>query len=272
MLPKGWAAKAQKALDSVRKATTPKDRADALTAAAPVWHAAKRALASLSLDKCWYCQTAQIRSDDNVDHYRPKGRVAESPTHEGYWWLAFDIINFRYSCTLCNSHRKDVDAGTTGGKQDHFPLFDESKRAGTEGISHAAERPLLLDPTVLTDPILLWFEPDGRVVEAQDKAVAPDLHRRAEVSIELYHLNHTRLKTARRDLCQEIADLIDEGDQHYLDHLALVEAGRRGFASVIKRLRKKLDRKSDHTATAMAMILANRDAKHSWLDVVLSTL
>jgi uncharacterized protein (TIGR02646 family) len=269
LLPKNWAEKAKKALAKVRAATTQVDRAEALRLGAPVWHALKEILAGLSDDKCWYCETQQIRSDNNVDHFRPKGAVAEATGHEGYWWLAFEVINFRYSCTFCNSHRKDLIADRGGGKQDHFPLFNETQRAYQENDPISTERPKLLDPTTEADPELLWFEPDGRVVEFADPTTESDNHERAKISIELYHLNESKLKTKRRALCNEIVRLIQEGEQHFRDYLAGNPAGARGYKSVLIRLKDRLDPKSEYMATAEAMILANIDAKHKWLRAVL---
>src|SRR5262249_34460798 len=157
-------------------------------------------------------------------------------------------------------------------KQDHFPIFDEKKRAKKEADSYHNERPLLLDPTVELDTTMLWFEPDGRVVEAHDKMTSPDLHKRARVSILLYHLNESRLKIKRRDLCREIMDLMEEGDNHYRDHITGNPAGERGFASVIRRIRERLRPKAEYTASAMAMVVANCDVNHPWLRAVLSGL
>lgn len=268
-LPNRWAEKAKAALDKVRSASNPQERVEALRLGAPVWHALKEALASLSEDKCWYCEAEQARSDNNVDHFRPKGEVAEAKAHEGYWWLAFSLDNFRYSCTFCNSHRKDRETKSSGGKQDHFPLFDETKRAYKENDLISLERPLLLDPTTEADCGLLWFEPDGRVVENADKTSAPDHHERARVSIILYHLNESKLVKKRKDLCNEIVRLIQEGDQHYREYLAGNPAGAVGYESVLRRLRQRLRPKAEYTATAMAMVLANIDAKNRWLRAAL---
>jgi hypothetical protein len=50
-LPPKWVEKAKAALEKVRNATTPQERAEALRLGASVWHALKAALASLSEDK-----------------------------------------------------------------------------------------------------------------------------------------------------------------------------------------------------------------------------
>ena len=36
------------------------------------------ALGKLFFDKCGYCEYKLARTDLNIDHYRPKGRVAEA--------------------------------------------------------------------------------------------------------------------------------------------------------------------------------------------------
>src|SRR5882724_5509637 len=106
-----------------------KARHQAINKKSSVWRAAEEALRLASYNKCWYCESLQERSDKPVDHFRPKNNVIEAKGHPGYWWLAFDWKNYRYSCTYCNSKRRDVDGGTEGGKQDHFPILPPPQHA-----------------------------------------------------------------------------------------------------------------------------------------------
>jgi hypothetical protein len=128
-----------------------------------------------------------VRSDNAVDHYRPKSRVAECPKHPGYWWLAFDWTNYRFSCTFCNSLRRDDQTESLGGKKDRFPLRDESRRAFGPDDTLDDEEPVLLDPTWFGDPPILWFDEDGRATENPSVASEGSFpHARATVSIEAY--------------------------------------------------------------------------------------
>jgi len=112
-----WIKAANNAASAVRKAK-PEDRSKVINDHSHVWGLFKGALRTLSHGKCWYCEAIDARSDNAVDHYRPKGNVrGATPRHEGYWWLAFEWSNYRFSCTYCNSIRKS--AGKTGGKQDY---------------------------------------------------------------------------------------------------------------------------------------------------------
>src|SRR5207248_877805 len=101
--------------------------------------------------------------DKHVDHFRPKNSLSkeDSPNHPGYWWLAFCLANYRYSCTFCNSRRTDSASGSAGGKGDRFPIRDEAKRCQSQTDPLIREEPALLDPTVPGDPLLLWFDQDG---------------------------------------------------------------------------------------------------------------
>ena len=148
MMPTGWNQRAQTAQQAIAKGEDPNDHSS-------VWRELKPGLATLLHYKCWYCESPVDRSDNAVDHFRPKNRVRDTDRlHTGYRWLAFDKGNFRYACTYCNSRRKDVEGGTTGGKADHFPLIDEFQRVYAVGPVDQ-EQPLLLDPCKLFEWRLL---------------------------------------------------------------------------------------------------------------------
>ncbi len=268
-LPEGWVERAQQALEEIR-AAEPANRAQLLQQKAELWRELKEILASVSHDKCWYCESLEVRSDNAVDHFRPKGRVEEADHHEGYWWLAFDFRNYRYSCTFCNSRRKDRKTSEAGGKHDHFPLMDESKRSYAEGDDCSFEQPALLDPVSSTDPTLLWFEPDGRAVERYGEDQNQVFNKRAQTSIELYHLNETKVKTKRRDLHSKLLRLIKQTDIQFrsvnVDNNAAVQA----LEAALRTIGEIIHPKAEHSAAARAMLIAYR-AEHPWIEPILAT-
>lgn len=168
---------------------------------AHVWqdHNLKQVFMGASFGKCWYCEARVAqRADNAIDHFRPKNRVAEDKTHHGYWWLACKWRNYRFACTFCNSARCTPD--TTGGKQDHFPLWNEQKRVHLRSDSLAAEQPLLLDPTSAADMNFLTFDRTGKPVPRFSKEEHLYNHTRAAFSIRYYHLDRSELNNNRRDL------------------------------------------------------------------------
>jgi uncharacterized protein (TIGR02646 family) len=183
-----------------------KARAKAISAKSAVWSHAGAYVGKVMQNKCWYCETRETRSDMPVDHFRPKNSVSETQgEHTGYWWLAFQWRNFRYSCTFCNSRRKSESS--EGGKQDLFPLLDPESRAWTPQDPISNESPLLLDPCNPEDPNLLCFDEQGRAV-ANPGLIGEEL-RRVNESIKIYHLNHDNVKKSRRLIAIKIRNQME---------------------------------------------------------------
>ena len=95
----------------------------------------RMALERLFHDKCAYCEWQLTGGADwDIEHFRPKGRVAEREDHPGYYWLAYTWWNLYPSCAHCNQKRKDKARWAdpvelpAAGKLDQFPLHDESTR------------------------------------------------------------------------------------------------------------------------------------------------
>lgn len=264
-LPPGWSEEARRALDKVRCAP-PDQRADVIAKNSKVWRKLKARLKKLSNGKCWYCEEKTAHGD--VDHRRPKNKVDEAPAHGGYWWKAFDLDNFRYSCPLCNRPNKEEvleedafedeeeldasdedeenteyadseevctpDDSSTGGKGCHFPLWDESKRAYNEAPASALlkEEPLLLDPTVATDTFLLDFDDEGIARPTYKQTRDAKKYQRAFESIKIYHLNRASLKTRREvDACNKVKQWYVEAENNLLLEAAAIEANEDSSAA-----------------------------------------
>lgn len=125
--------------------------------------------------KCAYCESIYApTSDGDIEHFRPKGSVDEkNPKTPGYYWLANDWNNLLLSCQHCNQNRIHVlENGDelSGGKQDQFPLSDESKRVTTHAATaaeFAAEEAvrLLINPCKENPEDHLQYEDTEAVVQ-----------------------------------------------------------------------------------------------------------
>jgi len=228
-----------------------------------IWSDIKSYLAKLSFDKCWYCECRQIRSDNAVDHFRPKGRVANTePKHTGYTWLAFDYKNYRYACTYCNSKRKNINTDETEGKGDEFPLIDESKRAYKESDNIKLEKPILLDPCNINDVRLLDFTFDGRPCPKNN---LDDIRKkRVEQSIKLYHLDNPKLNNKRNDLALEINEKISEIN-NFLEENPNIDPSE----SLQKDLQKFMNPESELSVFSRRFISGYREFE--WIDDLLYT-
>jgi hypothetical protein len=257
--PTGWLARAQVAAQAVVNGANPNDFGD-------VWRDLKDGLANLLHDKCWYCESSVDRSDNAVDHFRPKNRVSDAAApHAGYGWLAFDESNFRYACTFCNSRRKDQEGGTAGGKADRFPLINEANRVYAVGPV-AAEQPLLLDPCELADWRLLGCHQENGQPCAT--SIDPVNKRRAEVSIEIYHLDYE--PTCKRRHAAAVQLLADVDEAKRLFELATQDPTREPeFKTVAGRLRRAVDRESPYSGDMHFLLRGQRSDKHFWIQELL---
>ncbi|MCP4351471.1 MAG: hypothetical protein GY795_38895 [Desulfobacterales bacterium] len=209
----------------------------------------RTALEKLFHEKCAYCETKiTAGSDWDVEHFRPKGSVAENSSHPGYYWLTYEWTNLYLSCPHCNQRRKDKprwnDPTTAGvkGKGDQFPLESEETRA----ISHLndinLEKPLLLDPCTDRPEDHLSFDVMGQISDVNDS-------RKGITSINVFHLARRRLHDARREIVNETVVFL-KLIQKYEDE------DNMEFAQQIKELLEQflLADNCEYAATARAVV------------------
>lgn len=187
----------------------------------------RAALERLFYDKCAYCETVYAASAPvDIEHYRPKGAVAEAPEHEGYWWIAMGWDNLLPSCIDCNRQRGQVlvepssslailAAATKpvisqAGKKDSFPLAATGTRALDEEGDLSEEQALLLDPCRDDPATCLMFSfdpahPAGLIVPTGEL----DQQVRGAVSIQIYGLNRLKLVQDRTRLLRRLEFLGD---------------------------------------------------------------
>lgn len=239
-----------------------------------IWKKLNPILSDISCHKCWYCETNETRSDTAVDHFRPKSAVKECPEHDGYWWMAFDWKNYRYSCQFCNEKRKDQDTGVTGGKGTCFPLVTPETRIFAPGDPEIEdptykEDPVLLDPCNEGDVLCLAFEEDGTAQPRWKEETFPISYRRAKDSILLYNLNKQELKERRqRMICLRIKDLIIRGDKYFYRMQCNDPSARESFSEIIQELNLMVSRQAEYSAAAFSIISLYRD--HPWVEAYVS--
>ena len=188
------------------------ERKDFIDAHESECSALRDALWAVGHAKCWYSEASLQQCEGQVEHYRPKKRL-HGARHEGYWWKTFDWKNLRLAHPTVNRRKTDYLTGKRVGKGSYFPLRDEARRAQNR-TEEATEEPVLLDPVIPVDARLITFSeesgaPRPRYSKEQDKW----LHRRAEESIEYYHLDEASWNAKRADLMSEVKVLCNQLEQ-----------------------------------------------------------
>jgi len=194
--------------------------------------AVKYALEKLFFGKCAYCESRYAnQAPVDVEHYRPKGRIAGVTNHPGYWWLAMVWDNLLPSCIDCNRRRwqdlpkfpeslaqllaaRGMQGGRISlGKQDMFPIAGAAR--ATAEFPGTDEQPDLINPCVDDPEDDLVFhidrgDPLGLVLPTFKNNVPS---RRGLTSIHVYGLNRLGLVQERTRVLRKLdflSRLIDE--------------------------------------------------------------
>lgn len=172
-------------------------------------------------NKCWYSEVELAGADPNIDHFRPKGRVVEVDDNMaktghvsgGYWWLAFEPLNFRLSSQHANQRR--VDPATDGGKADFFPVKGDRTPDSTPYMK-IFEDVLPLDPCSASDVSLIWFDPDGNpCCSPKNKHPSASDQLRIKATIWLYHLDKHDTASLRAKAVENIRTKLAQADTYY---------------------------------------------------------
>uniref|UniRef100_A0A2A4Z030 TIGR02646 family protein n=1 Tax=OCS116 cluster bacterium TaxID=2030921 RepID=A0A2A4Z030_9PROT len=215
-LPDGWTDKANELTSKLIIETSSEERKKIIKANSKHWGLLKSKLAEISNGKCWYTEAKQEGTDTDVDHFRPKNSVSEgNKKNDGYWWLAFDPKNYRYSCISANRRRTDKKTEITGGKGDHFPLCNPHKRAISPAHDLDEELPELLDPCDEVDVMQITYADNGEALASHSKDKNLRQYQRAIKSINIYNLNHSDFKEARIELRNKLSKFKTDAEKNY---------------------------------------------------------
>lgn len=275
--PANWDVNSQQWEQRVQAAA---DKSEELKKIGNKWRAFKPNFDRVFGEKCWYSEVPLIGTDFDVDHFRPKGDVKVSEkryacrqkngntqNHGGYWWLAFEAKNYRYSCIEANRPRGE------GGKHDYFPLMDETTRVWTPCnlAEHANETAKLLDPCSAEDVTLLsYVQYPGAATSRYSDETHPDEHARVSESAKRYNLNSKTIKGARSEVIKKVNQALDFLSL-YVTFSDEQQYAVNGFLGQMEQnLIDACDRKSPFSAAAVAFV---RQKRHeSWLAHLLPRL
>jgi len=168
------------------------------------WPEVRLQLASVNYNKCWYTESKTDPGELDIDHFRPKGRVA-GEVHPGYYWLAYNWRNFRIARKVSNTRNRRRAADDLFGKGDHFPLLTgvRASRPGDEGL----ESPSLLDPFVFAEAEAIYYASNGEPQLSPKFRDDPVMLERFKITRQLYNLD--RFNGDRYRLITQIERYVD---------------------------------------------------------------
>ena len=223
------------------------------------WVAVRDAFEEYSDGKCWYVECSSPGADNDIDHYRPKLRLAQDPAHPGYYWLAFEWRNLRLSCQRANRLRKHPETGETGGKGDNFPLVNPDARARTPKDNLAREIPAILDPTDRDDVALVTFGRGGDVELVLARKGEPVAEAKLEASRRYLHLNWPRFLEARVKLYHQIERFVRSGEDLAPEESDGMHVVAQAFLDICQELSRWMGPQEQYSMAARAYVEMFRD-------------
>lgn len=207
-LPSDWLKESKALLDQLIAAPNRKARSAIINSNSAHWNEIRKALWTIGGEKCWYTEMVIPWKSSVIEHFRPKGKLAQE-SHDGYWWLSFNWKNFRISSHAANVRVTDAIDKKTKGKGTYFPLVGGARVSiysptAIDELSIGSEEALLLDPLKPRDVGLLTFNHDGLPVANSANCVTPKEVLRVTESIGLYCLDEGTMNAERADLWRRV--------------------------------------------------------------------
>ncbi len=183
---------------------------------AALWGELKEHLQDLFHGRCAYCEAWFLSvSFGDVEHFRPKAKVTDDPSHPGYYWLAYEPTNYLPSCMPCNQK----------AKKNRFPV--KGNRIRNPDDKPESEEPLLFNPYQDIPSDHFQYCPSrgqggveliaGMVIGKSEKG---------KISIDVFDLNREWIVRERKKSQMSIRALLKE---------ALSNENKDGLREILKR-------------------------------------
>lgn len=215
-----------------------------------LWGELKDFLSALSHEKCWYTESKNPGSYCHVDHFRPKTEAIDEIGNDigGYWWLAFDWMNYRYSGPAANVK-----------KSSYFQVIQDQAKKYGDNIKK--EQILFLDPINFSDPDHLAFNNEGMAQpKSSDKKSINYL--RAEYSIRRLNINFYKIVDSRKGFYNKATITILKIEKLLSEEAINPDYGRQqDISDLMKSLWEMCCRNAEYSAAVKYCL---RSTGHEW--------
>lgn len=239
-----WSVKAKQLTEQLFNAANKDERNKIIDDNEKFWGELKDFLLSISHNKCWYSEAKDSFNHPHVDHFRPK-KIAlgiDKKDEGGYWWLAFDWTNYRFSGGVGNVR-----------KSDKFPV--KSNKAIYPNTDIDDEIIYFLDPCEEEDVLKLTFNNDGEVIPIDTCGWD---YERATYTIENLNLNFKLLKERRKDVWLKCNIIILETQDLMMKNKITPSNKRSGqIKEKLKQLMEFVKPSAEYSATAKTCLISS---------------
>jgi uncharacterized protein (TIGR02646 family) len=219
------------------------------------WTELKDHLRGISHNKCWYSESRNDSAHCHVDHFRPKGRALDENGDDkgGYWWLAFEWFNYRYSAPVENIR-----------KRDYFHVNASKANLPIDSIENEDIR--FLDPTDIEDPDKLAYTNEG-LVTPKSTVNTERNYIQAEYTIRRMNLNKQEMKDSRKDKYSRTILLIKSTEKLVQLQLANICMARK--QKIVSQMKELLALASSTSEYSAAVKFCMKTTGYEWVENLL---
>ncbi len=197
-----WLNEAQQAATELDGKTNDAERTEYLKQRAGIWRKLRQPLMTKFGNRCWFTDAEELVSNLDIDHFRPKSEAKDENgvKREGYWWLAFDFMNYRLVGQVFNRQHKIA----------YFPVKTGAFCSSSSDRRWKEEVPLFIDPIRLADVLLVAYNESGEMCYST-VALTDEDRRRVVLTNQLLGLSiHPPLVEARSQVWRNCRELLSQ--------------------------------------------------------------
>jgi len=250
--PDDWLQRADELTQQLLDAGSEEERNQIIDGNQNIWGELKDHLRIISGNKCWYSESKNDSAHCHVDHFRPKKKALDEngDNQGGYWWLAFNWLNYRYSAPVENIRKRDyfqVNANKANNPND--AIEDEDIR--------------FLDPTDIEDPDKLAYTNEGLVTPKFTDEASRN-YIQAEYTIRRMNLNKQEMKESRKGKYYKTTLLIRQTNDLITQQEKAFSAARK--QNIKGKLKELLDLASSTSEYSSAVKFCLKSCGYVWAD------
>lgn len=210
----------------------------------------KKRLIKIYGNTCAFCETDTTAGAVlQVEHYRPKAKVTDDKSHEGYYWLGYEWTNLLYACSSCN-RAKSTHFPIVGKRVYNPPIIEtylDKSKCESNYSDLVNEKPLILNPEEHNFIPELHFiiSPMGRIRK---------ISKRGEETIQKCKLDRKPLTLARKKIVDDHLRYMMKDFMRYKNNKINLYQLEYGLKKEIERIIDRITENKPYTLLAKYML------------------
>ncbi|MCK5537090.1 MAG: hypothetical protein KAI79_09695 [Bacteroidales bacterium] len=203
-------------------------------------------------NKCAFCESDTTAGAVlQVEHYRPKAKITEEASHNGYYWLGYEWTNLLYACSSCNRAKSTFFPIEQSGVRVYNPPIKGTKldisKCKIDYEDLINEKPLILNPEEkdFNPELHLIISPKGKIRHRTE---------RGKITIEKCKLHRKNLALARKKIVNDHLSYMMIDFERFKDGIINIDQLKYGLQKEIEQIIDRVNKNKPYTLLAKQML------------------